>query len=94
MVFFASPAKAWLIKRLRVRNATATQSQEKVRPIEKEREQPLMGLPSDPGGVVQEAVTEIRQEVENRRRSGSRVSMPTGMEMKTAVEERIGKKIS
>ena len=62
--------------------------------IEKETGHPLMGLPSDPGGDIDEAVQEIRAEVESRRRRGSKVGMPTGADMRAAVEEKIGKKIS
>ncbi|KAL9129853.1 MAG: hypothetical protein Q9217_001808 [Psora testacea] len=94
MAFFASPAKAWLIKRLRARNEGATPAQKKGRAIENEREHPLMGLPSDPVGDIEEAVKEIKDEVENRRKNGSRVSMPTGVEMQKAVEEKMGKRIS
>ena len=53
-----------------------------------------MGLPEDPGGDIEEAVNEIKQEVEARRRRGSKVGMPIGDEMKRAVEQRIGKKLS
>ena len=56
------------------------------------RGNPLMGLPSDPGEDVQEAINEIRQEVETRRRQGSFVGMPKGEEMKAAIERKLGKK--
>ena len=89
MAFFASPAKAWLNKKLQMRNK---------RNMEKEvegdgRGQPLMGLPSDPEEDVQEAVREIRQEVETRRKRGSVVGMPSGEEMRAAVEYKLGKKL-
>jgi len=89
MAFFASPAKPWLNQRLQKRNQ---------REMEKESEgevrgQLMMGLPSDPGEDVQEAVREIRLEVEMRRRRGSAVGMPRGDEMKAAVEDRLGKKL-
>ena len=90
LVFFASPGKGWLIKRLKARNQSTIHTEVKHR-VQK---QPLMGLPEDPGGDVEEAVNEIRQEVEARRRSGSKVGMPSGDEMRRAVEERIGKKVS
>ena len=86
MAFFASPAKPWLIKKLRKRNHYALQPQEKA-------EHPLMGLPSDPAGDIDEAVMEIREEVEARRRRGQSISMPTGSDMKAAVEIKLGKKI-
>ena len=53
-----------------------------------------MGLPEDPEGDVEEAVNEIKREVELRRQRGSKAGMPEGEEMKRAVEERIGKKLS
>ncbi len=85
MAFFASPARPWLDRRLEVRNQ---------REMEKEvRGHPLMGLPSDPGEDVQEAVREIRLEVEMRRRRGSLVGMPRGEEMRAAVEDKLGKKL-
>ena len=86
MAFFASPAKPWLIKKLRTRNQNALQPNEKP-------EHPLMGLPSDPAGDIDEAVSEIREEVEARRRRGQNISMPTGGDMKAAVEDKLGKKI-
>ncbi len=86
MAFFASPAKLWLIKKLKERNQSALQPTEKI-------EHPLMGLPSDPAGDIDEAVREIREEVQTRRRRGKSVSMPTGQDMKIAVEEKLGKKL-
>ena len=83
--FFASPAKGWLIKKLETRNKPALQPKEKT-------EHPLMGLPNDPGKDIDEAVREIREEVEARRR-GTSVSKPTGEDMKSAMEEKLGKKL-
>ncbi|KAL9104429.1 MAG: hypothetical protein Q9163_000635 [Psora crenata] len=94
MVFFASPAKAWLIQRLRIRNQSATRAQDKARAAEKEREHPLMGLPSDPGGDMEDAVKEMMEEVEGKRRSGNQIGMPEAIEIRKAVEEGIGKNIS
>ena len=87
--FFASPAKQYLIEQINKRNhprVHRTASQETVG-------QPTLGLPSDPGRDIDEALQEIRLEVENRRRRGSRVSMPTGQELKAAVEEKLGRKL-
>ena len=86
MAFFASPAKPWLNKKLMERNRNALQPKEKA-------EHPLMGLPSDPAGDIDEAVNEIREEVEARRRRGQSISMPSGADMKAAVEDKLGKKI-
>ena len=86
MAFFASPAKPWLVRKLKQRNQNALQPKEP-------HEQPLMGLPSDPGAEIDEAVQEIKDEVEARRRRGQSISMPTGTDMKVAVEDKLGKKI-
>jgi len=51
-------------------------------------------LPSDPGRDIDEALQEIRLEVETRRRRGSRVSMPTGQELRRAVEDKLGRKLN
>ncbi|MCJ1341112.1 lysophospholipid acyltransferase [Bachmanniomyces sp. S44760] len=87
MAFFASPAKVWLVKSLKERNQPHLQpslSQETVG-------QPLMGLPSDPVRDIDEAVKEITDEIEARRRRGSKASVPSGLDMKHAVEEKLGK---
>ena len=89
MVFFASPGKAWLINKLNKRSHPSLQrsaSQETI-------SQPLMGLPSDPQRDIDEAVKEIKEEVELRRRRGTSVSMPQGIELKHAVEDKLGKKL-
>ncbi len=86
MAFFASPAKLWLSKRLRKRNQNALRPKETA-------EHPLMGLPSDPVGDIDEAVREIKDEVEARRRRGQSISIPTGGDMKSAVEDKLGKTI-
>lgn len=52
-----------------------------------------MGLPSDPAGDIDEVVKEIREEVEMRKRRGSKIGMPTGNAMRAAVEEKLGEKV-
>jgi lysophospholipid acyltransferase len=89
MVFFASPAKGILIGKLKRRNrpyAQRTVSQETIRP-------PTLGLPNDPERDFDEAVAEVKAEIESRRRRGSAVTMPTGEELKIAVEQKIGRKL-
>jgi lysophospholipid acyltransferase len=84
-----SPVKAYLVGQLKRRNrphAPRTMSQETVRP-------PTLGLPNDPERDFDEAVAEIRAEIESRRRRGSVVTMPTGEELKIAVEQKIGRKL-
>ena len=51
-----------------------------------------MGLPSDPAGDIDEAFMEIKEDIEARRRRGQSISMPTGTDMKAAVEDKLGKK--
>lgn len=88
LAFFASSGKIWLIKKLKARNQSAVPKVEKP----KAQEQPLLGLPEDPGRDVDEAVEEIKHEVELRKRRGSKVEMPTGEEMRRVIEGKLGKK--
>lgn len=50
----------------------------------------MLGLPHDPAGAIDEAIADVRAEVEARRRRGSKVNMPTGDELKKMVESKIG----
>jgi lysophospholipid acyltransferase len=89
MAFFASPAKPYLAKTLDRRNhpyIRKTVAQET-------NYLPSLGLPSDPGREIDEAIDEIRQEVEMRRRRGSKVTMPSGEGLKKAIEEKIGARV-
>ncbi|KAJ5552859.1 hypothetical protein N7513_004517 [Penicillium frequentans] len=91
LVAFASfsPIRAALVSRLKRRNRPhmmRTVSQETVRP-------PTLGLPNDPERDFDEAVQEIMTEIESRRRRGSVVTMPSGEELKIAVEQKIGRKL-
>lgn len=88
--FFASPAKPWLIKRINKRNHPIVQKKAN----EETYDHPTLGLPNDPGRDIDEALDEIREEVESRRRRGSKVTMPSGPELRAAVENKIGKKLS
>ncbi|KIV89225.1 hypothetical protein PV10_08811 [Exophiala mesophila] len=86
LAFFASPAKGYLIQRLKKRNhpyVRKTISQETNYP-------PSLGLPSDPVREIDEAIEEIKLEVEERRRRGSKVTMPSGESLRRAIEERLG----
>ena len=108
MALFASPAKRYLIRKLHARNQPVLQraAAATAAAIEQERkekwrygdyrdgeEHPLMGLPSDPGRDVDEAVREIREEVEARRGKGKAGRVSTEVEMKAAVEDKLGKKL-
>lgn len=91
LVAFASfsPIRAALVSNLKRRNrphVMRTVSQEAVRP-------PTLGLPNDPERDFDEAVQEIMTEIESRRRRGSVVTMPSGEELKIAVEQKIGRKL-
>jgi len=89
MAFFASPAKPYLRNLLNKRNhpyTSKTVNQETNYP-------PLLGLPSDPGREIDEALEEIKTEVEMRRRRGSMVVMPSGADLKREIEQRLGRKI-
>ena len=97
MAFFAHPAtKPWLSRKLKQRTQHKLEQQQFEQRLKTEKlaEHPLMGLPSDPAGDIDEAMLEIREEVEARRRRGSKVSMPTGVDMKVALETRLDKKLS
>jgi lysophospholipid acyltransferase len=54
---------------------------------------PDLGLPNDPERDFDEVVAEIKAEIESRGRRGSTVKMPTGEELKVAVEQKIGRKL-
>jgi lysophospholipid acyltransferase len=89
IVFFASPAKAYLIGQIKRRNrphVMRSTSTEAIPPT-------TLGLPNDPERDFDEAVQEIKSEIESRRRCGSVVNMPIGEELKNAVEEKIGRKL-
>lgn len=84
-----SPLKGYLVSRLKGRNKphlSRTASTESVRP-------PVLGLPNDPERDFDEAVAEIKAEIESRGRRGSMVTMPTGDDLKAAVEQKIGRKL-
>ncbi|KAH2162062.1 hypothetical protein KXW33_001979 [Aspergillus fumigatus] len=90
IIFFASPAKGYLVRSLSKRNKPhipRTASMESL-------QQPTLGLPNDPAREFDDAVQEIKAEFEARRRRGSVVGVPTGEELKAAVEAKLGRKIS
>ncbi|KAE8361573.1 MBOAT, membrane-bound O-acyltransferase family-domain-containing protein [Aspergillus caelatus] len=88
LAFFVSPAKGLLLKKLKARNkphVPRALSSENVR-------QPTLGLPNDAIQEFDDAVQEIRAEIESRQRRGSLANMPTGDELKAAVEDKIGRR--
>ncbi|KAL4759902.1 lysophospholipid acyltransferase [Aspergillus foveolatus] len=88
LAFFSSPAKGFLIKKLKSRadrpKAVRSPSTESV-------QEPTLGLPDDAIKEFDDVVQEIRSEIESRRRKGSVVTMPTGEELKAAIENKIGR---
>lgn len=60
---------------------------------DEEGQKPLaLGVPDDLAGDIDEARREIQREIEMRRRRGSAAAMPSGQELKAAIEDRIGRK--
>ena len=92
LAFFASPGKAYLVKQLKQYQSSAPS-----RPGELKRQisqdgDPILGMPSDPAAVVDEAVKEISEEVEMRRRQGAKAKMPEGQELASELKERFTEK--
>ena len=88
LAFFGSPAKAYLVGQLKARQGSGRE------PLSRSTSHdtsghPLLGLPSDPGKEIDEAVQEIREEIENRRRRGSTVNMPQGLDLQAEVRRRL-----
>ena len=97
MGLFASPAKAYLIRELKKRQAvgmkTPSEAGPPIKHMETQQKHPVLGMPDDPAGMIDEAVKEIQQEVEARRRKGSLVSMPRGQALRNAVENKVESKL-
>ncbi|RAL07759.1 lysophospholipid acyltransferase [Aspergillus homomorphus CBS 101889] len=93
IAFFASPAKAILVKKLRVRGASRPPHGPRTASSESLQQPPTLGLPNDAMQEFDDAVQEIKAEIESRRRRGSVVTMPTGEELKIAVENKMGRKL-
>ena len=89
MAFFSSPAKGLLIKQLKLRNKHHAEQSVAPEPAQP----PTLGLPNDPTEEFDEAVQEIKAEIEARRKRGSTAQMPSGEELKANVERKIGRKL-
>ncbi|KAL5332345.1 MBOAT, membrane-bound O-acyltransferase family-domain-containing protein [Aspergillus crustosus] len=87
LIFFTSPAKGFLIRKLKTRGRPKVERSASTESIQ----EPTLGLPNDAFKEFDDAVHEIRYEIESRRRRGSVVTMPTGEDLKAAVEGRIGR---
>ncbi|PYH48267.1 lysophospholipid acyltransferase [Aspergillus saccharolyticus JOP 1030-1] len=93
IVFFASSAKAILVKKLKARGTNRPSRISRTASTESLRQPPTLGLPNDAMQEFDDAVQEIISEIESRRRRGSVVTMPTGEELKIAVENKMGRKL-
>ena len=89
MAFFASPAKKVLATRLAKRNHPHLRKTVS----EETQHMPSLGLPNDPGREIDDAVEEIRTEIETRQRRGSTVAMPSGEGLVQALEQKLGRKL-
>jgi lysophospholipid acyltransferase len=87
IAFFASPAKGVLIQKINERNTPFVRKSVN----EETMHMPALGLPNDPGREIDDAIDEIKAEVEVRRRRGSKVTMPSGKELRAAVEQKLGR---
>jgi lysophospholipid acyltransferase len=70
--FFASPAKAYLAKTLNERSGAGAGLKKTYSRESLVGEEPVMGLPPDPQADLEEAVKEVRAEIEARQRKGTR----------------------
>ena len=88
MAFFSSPAKGYLVQKLRKRNHPTiprTRTQESMG-------EPTLGLPNDPEREIEEALNEIKAEVELRKRSGSDIAMPFGQKLNAILQQKLENK--
>lgn len=53
---------------------------------------PAFGLTEHPSEHIDEAIAEVRTEIEARRRRGSKVEMPSGEGLRRAVEQKLREK--
>lgn len=68
--FFASPAKAFLAKKVNERAGTSGPQLKRVHSAESlAQREPVLGLPPDPEADMEEIRGEIKREVEMRRRN-------------------------
>lgn len=59
VIFFASPAKGFLIRQLKKRNQPSPTPPQKANQESAAQKQPMLGLPGDPEKEVEDAVREI-----------------------------------
>ncbi|OKL56767.1 hypothetical protein UA08_07921 [Talaromyces atroroseus] len=85
VAFFVSPAKGYLIAQQKKRSRPAL-----ARTVSAEN--PVLGLPNDLEKEVDNAIKEISEDIEEMRKNGSKVSMPSPQELRGLVEEKLGQK--
>lgn len=92
MAFFSPqlPFKRMLTKKLEARNQRPGGSLSRTHSHDSLNPPTLLGLPHDPGAQIDDAIDEIRAEIEARKRRGSTVQMPTGNELRKMVESKVG----
>ncbi|KAL9093261.1 MAG: hypothetical protein Q9165_004002 [Trypethelium subeluteriae] len=78
--FLASPGKSYLQKEIKKRT-----TRPKVERVQSQDSQPVLGLPSDPEKEVNEAIEEIKQELEKRKQDGQ----PITNDFKKVVEDNL-----
>lgn len=82
MAFFASPAKPWLTKKLDKRNHPHV-----LKRTASEQRMPHLGMLDTE--EVDQAIDEIKAEIDSRRRRGSKVEFPNGEALKQAISQRV-----
>ena len=88
-MLFASPVKAILVSQLKEHQGVAPSPL--ARDPSHEAIPSLLGLPTDPGREIDEAIREIREEVELRQKRGSIVAMPQGKDLQAEVQKRLSR---
>ncbi|KZZ88212.1 MBOAT family protein [Ascosphaera apis ARSEF 7405] len=91
LIFFSSGGSKLLKEQLdkrSVRKLRQREEQEQAGCIS-DKGEPILGLSEDVGQDINEAVQEIGKEISARQRAGSTVEMPTGANLRRAVDEKL-----
>lgn len=99
LAFLASPGKPWLQRKLKTYQSQGKKEGDRP-PVGRRaysvesytRGGPGQGLPDDMGAELDEIVEEVKREIVNRRRRGSKVELPTGEDLKKVVQEKLREK--
>ena len=68
--FFASPAKPFLAKKLKVRAGDAVPELKRSHSHDSLSKEPILGLPSEPAEDMDEIIAEVRAEMQRRKKAG------------------------